>query len=191
MKKCIVQKSFGWLLPVALVLVPSVALASEGSGRALWDQIWMYINAAILFSLIFKYGRKPLVNFLKGQGEAVAVRIREVEEKRTQVAEELALLKEQLAKRDEYINTIMVRATEEAEALKKSLIEEAENEARILMENAERQAVSKLQRARNRFRAELVGLAVELAESRLKQDMAAEDQKRLQDDYLKFIEKAA
>ena len=77
------------------------ALAAEGSGgwRPIYDEVLLWLNFGILVFVFIKYGRAPLMNFLRGRKEKIAREIERIEEKKKQAAERAALEQKALEER--------------------------------------------------------------------------------------------
>jgi len=160
------------------------AWAAGGEWRPVYDTVMMWINSAILFGIIYKFGRKPLMAFLRGQGDEVAKELQDVEDRRLAVARELADLKQMMEARDSQLADLKARMAEEGELSRKRIIEQAQAEAQRLLEEAGQRTGHQIEVARHQFRADLVDLAIRLATERLPSVITPEDSQRLVGEYI-------
>ena len=77
------------LLVVLFLLFPEGVLAEDGPAdwRPTYDLALRWANFFILAFLIFKYARKPLVNFFKEKSEDIQKEIRAVEKEKEEILE--------------------------------------------------------------------------------------------------------
>ena len=171
-------------LTLGILLVASPAWAAGGGWRPIWDEVMMWVNFLILSSLIVKYGRKPLLAFLKGQGDEVARTLDEAEAGRRAAAAELDAMRKSIRERDARMAEIRARMIQDGELFKRRIVEQAQEEARFMLEEAGRRTGHEIEAARVRFRDELVDLAIRLATEGLPTVMTPEDDRRLVGKYL-------
>lgn len=181
------DKSIGkvkwWGLAIFLVAICWVtnAWAAEGSGftRATWDEIWRWVNFFILFGVIIKFGRRPIVGFLDKQKEDVAQSISKLEERKRVVQETLQESQQQLAASEERLSSIKKRIIADGESRKAQLIAGAQEESRILLETAQLRIEHQIREMHSRVKAELIDTATQMAITKLPGLLTGEDEDRL------------
>ncbi|MBW1989183.1 MAG: ATP synthase F0 subunit B [Deltaproteobacteria bacterium] len=171
-------------LLAALAAGASPAAAAQPGWRATYDTVMMWVNFLILAGVIYKFGRKPLLDFLRGQGQEVADQIEAVEKRRRRAAEDLAELEKKASQRDARMKALVERMEKEGALLKEKIIEQAQQEARHLLEDTGRRAGYQIEAAKKKFRSELVDMAVDMAREALPRVITPEDRKRLLSDYI-------
>lgn len=166
---------------VFLGILPSDVLAAEkiSEGRKLWDLILRWVNFGILVFFFLKYGKAPLMSFLRGERNRVQKTLQEIEK-------DLNLSKMRLqeeAKKLEDIEgglaDLRKNILEMGEKEKERILEEARNTADQMITQAESETGIKLEGARRRLNDNLVERALSLAEERLQASFSDQDNDQL------------
>lgn len=190
------DKSIGrvkwWALAILLIGIcwVSSAWAAEGSGftRQTWDFIWKWLNAVILFGVIIKFGRRPIVSFLDKQKEDVAQSISKLEERKRTIQETLQESQRQLAASEERLATIKERIVADGENRKAQLISDAEEESRIMLETVQVRIDQQIREMHSRVKAELIDVATQIAITKLPGLLTGEDEDRLVDQWMDAVQ---
>jgi len=174
------------LLMVLLLMVPQGVLAEDGAGdwRPTYDLALRWINFFILMFLIFKYARKPLVNFFKEKSEDIKKEIRAVEQEKEEI---LAKVEEMLKARDhsqEKLEKLKERVISQGKAKKQRIIEDARKESKILLAGAQRKIESQMMTAHEDVRAEMIDHAIEMALQKLPAVIDEKDRQKLYEQYI-------
>jgi F-type H+-transporting ATPase subunit b len=181
-----------WGLAILLVAICWVtnAWAAEGSGftRATWDEIWRWLNAFILFGVIIKFGRRPIVNFLDKQKEDVAQSISKLEDRKRAVQKTLEESKQQLAASEERLSSIKDKIVADGESRKAQLIADAQEESRILLETAKLRIEHQIREMRASVKAEMIDTATQMALSKLPGLLTGEDEDRLVGQWMEAVQ---
>jgi F-type H+-transporting ATPase subunit b len=181
-----------WVLAILLVAICWVtnAWAAEGSGftRATWDEIWRWINFFILFGVIIKFGRRPIVNFLDKKKEDVAESINKLEERKRDVQETLQESQRQLTTSEERLVSIKSRIVSDGENRKAQLIADAQEESRIMLETAKLRIDQQIREMHSRVKAELIDAATQIAFTKLPGLVTSDDQDRLVGQWMDAIQ---
>jgi F-type H+-transporting ATPase subunit b len=166
------------------------AWAAEGSGftRQTWDSIWRWLNAFILFGVIIKFGRRPIVSFLDKQKEDVAQSINKLEERKRAVQETLEESQRQLTASEERLATIKEKIIADGENRKAQLIADAQEESRILLETAKVRIDQQIREMHARVKAELIDAATDIAFTKLPGMLSGEDEGRLVDQWMDAVQ---
>lgn len=167
------------------------AFAGDATGgwRPVYDLVMRWVNFLILAFVIVKFGRAPLMNFLKGEGRRIEEEIRELELEKEQALTKVAETEKMLEESAERFRELTERIVRQGERKKQEIIEDARSDSRQMIEDAKRKAGSLLLRAREQFRTELVDTAVALATERLTAGITVEDNRKLVEAYMASIEK--
>ena len=174
------------IVVVALWFFPQAALAAETSAtwRPTYDLILRYVNFLILVFLIFKYARKPLVNFFKDKSQDVKTEIQKIEETKAQVQDQVsAILKEQEKSREKF-EQIKDRIISHGRTRKKIIIDEAKQESKLLLENTRLKIDNLILTAHHALRSEMIDMAIDMAMERLPEEITDQDSQRFFDQYL-------
>jgi len=178
---------YGCVAALCLHALSGEALAADASWRPVYDLVMRWINFLILAFLLVKFGRKPLMNFLKGQRFDLAREIDELKEQKTTAEARLKEIQGELEQSNARFVELTERIIRDGERRKEELIEEARLESQIMLESAQQKIASRFIRARQRLRSEIVDSAIDKALERLPALVNDADNERLIQDY---IEKA-
>lgn len=173
-----------------LVLAGSPCAAAGavfGVPRASWDLALRLINFGILAFLIFKYGKEPLLNFLQGQREQVRGRFESLEDEAKGFEQQKRDQEGLLQGLDQKVEEIKKYYHEVGESEKQRILEQAESTRQFMLKDAEAAAGRDFEEARKRFRAEVVDLAVALAEDRIRKNIGKKDQTQLVTKYVRQL----
>jgi F-type H+-transporting ATPase subunit b len=174
-------KWFGLVILLIAISWVTNAWAAEGSGftRATWDEIWRWVNFFILFGVIIKFGRRPILNFLDKQKEDVALSIKKLEDRKRDVEETLQESQRQLSASQERLETIKNRIVSEGENRKAQLIADAQEESRILLETAQLRIKHQIQAMHMQVKSEIIDSATQIALTKLPGLLTSEDEDRM------------
>ena len=187
---CRVPTAGALLLVVLFLLFPEGVLAEDGSAdwRPTYDLALRWINFFILVFLIFKYARKPLVNFFKEKSEDIKKEIRAVEKEKEKI---LARVDEMLKARDhsqEKLEKLKERVIAQGKAKKQRIIEDARKESKLMIEGARRKIKSQMITAQQDLRAEMIDHAIDMATQKLPGVIDEKDDRHIYENYLKSTE---
>jgi len=162
------------------------ALSAEnsGGGRALYDEILLWINFGIIVFIFVKYAKTQLMNFLRGRREKLAQEIARIEEKKEAAAAKIKEIQKVLDESEDRFTVIKERIVERGEKKKQATIEAAQQQSKLMLKDANRRVDYYYLQAKDRFRAELIDVAIDMAMERLPQEMTAADNEKLVSDYL-------
>jgi len=176
----------GLVTAIACIFVAIPCLAAEGGGvdRHSWDFILRIVNFAILAFVAYKYGKDPLVKFLASKRASVALSLEELQKERElllQQQEEQNLL---LAQIDEKIGGIKEYYHRLGQDEKDKILARATLQRDHMLEDARQRADREFEQAKVKFRAEVVEMAMELAEQRIRRIITVADDRNLVSDYI-------
>jgi len=153
------------------------ALAAEKSSswRPMYDLILRWINFGIIAFVIVKYGKTPIMNFLRGQKDKLAQEINRLENEKEDAK---AKIKETLKAVDESevrFSELKDRIVQQGEKKKTEIIESAQNQSKMMLEDAKRRIGYHFLQAKDEFRAEMIDRAMDMAMERLPKEITSED----------------
>jgi len=162
------------------------ALAAEGSGgwRPIYDEVLLWLNFGILVFVFIKYGRAPLMNFLRGRKEKIAREIERIEEKKKQAAEKTSEIHKLLDESEARFADLKVRIVEQGERRKQAILESAQQQSKTMLEDARHRIDIQFVQAKTILRQELIDSAIDLAIQRLPQEITDADNAKFIDQYL-------
>ena len=178
-----------WISLCAMVclLIPGTDLfaAEEAGGwRETYDLVLKWVNFIILASLIIKYARTPLKDFLKGQREKIAADIRKKEKDKNTATAEVEEIKTALNEGEARFKDLKDRIVEQGKKRKEQIVEEAKMQSRQRLAETRKRVESQILEAKKRLKAELVDTAFELALQRLPKAITSEDNQKFLDQFL-------
>jgi F-type H+-transporting ATPase subunit b len=192
MKPASTNSFFGKIIfTVLLLVISSSTLAwatDQGSGwRPIFDTVMMWVNFGILAFVIVKFGRKPIKMFLKGQKEAIAEEIDELEKEKSTLIEKAKTIQQALIDSDTRFQDIKSRIIKQGENKKEAIIQSAQQQYKLMIANSKNKIANQIQTAQRQLRSEMVDKAIALATEKLPQMITTEDERNLE---VQYIDKA-
>lgn len=184
------------LLSVVLLLCiggGGIAIGSSGGehegGAKGWiaTDTYRVINFAVLAICLFLLLRKPVSQALGGRIKGIKEQLDELEAKKIAAEKQLAEYNEKLKQLDKQAESIIAEYIRQGNEAKARILKEAENSALKLEEQAKRNIEHEFAMAKFKLQEEVMEKAIQKAEEIIKNQIAAEDQERLIDDYLKKV----
>lgn len=167
-----------------LLAIPCFAAEGGGINRATWDFAMRIVNFAILAFVIYKYGKDPLVKFLTGKRSSVVLSLQELDKEKEYLAHQHDEQVRSLATIDEKIKSIQDYYHQLGQDEKRKIMERTEIHRNQMLEDARLRADREIEKAKSQFRAEVVEMAMELAEGRIRQNITVADDRNLVEDYI-------
>jgi F-type H+-transporting ATPase subunit b len=156
----------------------------ESTWRAAYDEVMLWLNFGILAFLLVKYGRGPLINFLKSEVQRTSEDIEQAEKSKRRMDEKVQEMTAAAQNRRERLQSLKERLIREGERKRREIIESARNDGRIMLEQTRLDIDHQINEARERLKAELIDRAVEAALGRLPGVITADDQKKLVETFI-------
>lgn len=171
---------------ITLLCFVTPGLAGEASSdwRPTYDTIMRWVNFGILFFVIIKYGRKPLLNFLNVQKESIQEELDEIQQEKDEMAAKGLAAVKALEESKERFEQIEARIIGQGQRSKDELITEAEQQSQLMIESARHKIDYQIHRAKEKMRSELLNMAVDQALTQLPDEITPEDNQRLLNKYL-------
>ena len=180
-----------WISLCAMVclLIPGTDLlaaeAEEAGGwRETYDLVLRWVNFIILASLIVKFARTPLKDFVKGQREKIAADIRKKEKDKNTATAEVEEIKTALNEGEARFKDLKDRIVEQGRKRKEQIVKEAKEQSRQMLVETQKRVENQILEAKKRLKAELVDVAVERALQRLPKEITSEDNQKFLNRFL-------
>jgi len=153
------------------------ALAAEKSSswRPMYDLILRWINFGIIAFVIVKYGKTPIMNFLRGQKDKLAQEINRLENEKKDAKAKITETLKAVDESEVRFADLKARIIQQGEKKKTEIIESAQNQSKMMLEDAKRRIDTHFLQAKNEFRAELIDRAMDMAIERLPREITHED----------------
>lgn len=164
--------------------VASAAAAAEGEGT--WSTLmlfWRVVNTIALLAILVYFMKKPLVTFFSERKEQIAKDLEEAKEQRQRAEHLLAEYQQKIAGMEKELEKLRADLARAAEADSQRLIVTAEKMAAAMVESAKLTAEQEVRKAKQALKDESALLAVELAESLIRETINDDDRKRLVEEY--------
>jgi len=170
---------FFYLIAIALSLhfLGHDALAAEKSSnwRSTYDLILRWINFGIIIFVIVKYGKTPIMNFLRGQKGKLAQEINRLENEKEDAKAKIKKTLKAVDESEVRFSELKDRIIQQGEKKKAEIIESAQNHSKMMIEDAKRRIGIHFLQAKDEFRAELIDKAMDMALERLPKEITLED----------------
>jgi F-type H+-transporting ATPase subunit b len=162
---------------LSLHLLSLDGYAAEGSSnwRPTYDLIMRWINFGIIVFVVYKYARKPFMNFLRGSKEKVAEEIEALETRKEEMVTKINQTQKDIEESDIRFNELKERIIQQGEKKKVEIIESAQHHSKIMIEDAKRRIGTHFLNAKNEFRTEMIDKAMDIALERLPKEITPED----------------
>jgi F-type H+-transporting ATPase subunit b len=179
--------NFSFLVIVLLSAV-SIANASSGGGEESswtpWLLTWRVINTVALIALLIYFVKKPLVTFFAERKDQIRRDLAEALAQREAALRLLAEYKEKIAGMEKELDRMRVELRKAAESDSEKVMANAERMSGAIVESAKMTAEQEVRKARESLRNEAVELAVQMAETMIREKITEKDRKRIVEDYL-------
>lgn len=167
----------------------SLAFGAEEAHGGIWeDYRWKLLNFAILVFVLVWFARKPLKDYLRKRTEVIEKTLKEATEARELAQKALTEVEERLKLKDKEIEEILSRSQSTATNEKELLMKQGEQMREKILEQAKNNIDYELRLAKESIKAEAAGIALDLAEKKLKEKLTKEEQIRLIEESLKRME---
>ena len=170
---------FFYLIAIVLSLhfLGHDAFAAEKSSswRPIYDLILRWVNFGIIAFLIVKYGKTPLMNFLRGQKDKLAQEIDRLENEKEDAKAKIKETLKTVDESDVRFSELKDRIIQQGEKKKIEIIESAQNQSRMMLEDGKRRINTYFLQAKSEFRAELIDRAMDMAMERLPREITPQD----------------
>lgn len=160
---------------------PSILFRSPGMPVPLLAYL---INSAILFTLLFKFGKGPIMDGLAKRREDIMRGMEEAAAMRKEAMAQLEVHEAKLAKVDAEITRIRTEMKAAAETERAHILVEAKKRRERMERDAKQMIAQELKNAKEQLLEETVRAAMQRAEALLTQSASDADHERLCEEYL-------
>ncbi|MEC4685907.1 MAG: F0F1 ATP synthase subunit B [Nitrospirota bacterium] len=190
------RKSISPFISFVIVFVLSLshaaavfAMKGEGEGGSDWQSwLWKIVNFAILLFILLKFLKKPMKDYFKQRTELIEKSLTEAREAKELAQKALKEVEEKLTLKDQEIERIIESAKQSGQAEHDNLIEQGKEMSEKIRQQVRTNIEMELKNAKAALRAEASGLALKLAEKRLRERLTEEEQMRLLEESIKRLE---
>lgn len=167
--------------------------AAEGghhadTGAQMKDFMWRCIDFAALVAIaVWALKKADVKGTLAARREGIEKTLKEAVEAKEAAEKKFAEYSTRLDEANKEIEVISANMKREGELEKERIIAEAKEAAARIKAQAEAAAEQEVLKAKDELRAEAARLAVELAEQKIKQNIAKGDQDKLVGDYISKV----
>lgn len=178
---------------VVLVLMLSMVLtgtlchaASEGGGSqwTQWKLLWRVIDFLALAALLAYLLKKPLAKFFSERKAQIVRDLEEAKDQRDRAHRIIDEYRDKIAGMAQELEKMRAELRKLAEADSEKVLINAERMSTAMVESAKVTAAQELRKAKIELRNEAVDLAVDLAETLIRERISEDDRKRIVEDYL-------
>jgi len=152
--------------------------------------IWTILTFIIFAFLLSKFAWKPLLGALDARETSIRESIESATKEREEAEKVLAESKQLVAEAHRERATAMSSAQEEAERLKAEILEEARLQREKTLEQTDAQVQASLRQAKAELRGVAVDLAIQAAGKLLHKNLDEPTQRQLVESYLADLEKS-
>ncbi|TGU74554.1 hypothetical protein E4633_03575 [Geomonas terrae] len=180
-------------LVLGLAAVGFAQEAAEGghhanTGAQMKDFMWRCIDFAALVAIaVWALKKADVKGTLAARREGIEKTLKEAVEAKEAAEKKFAEYSQRLDSANKEIEVISANMKREGELEKERIIAEAKEAAARIKAQAEAAAEQEVLKAKDELRAEAARLAVELAEQKIKQNIAKGDQDKLVGDYISKV----
>lgn len=182
------------LLNIMILLTPAVLLAAGGEHGAGHDNaipkvvIYQFINIVILVGGLIYFTKDGIIQFFSGRKAVYLEAAQKSAFAREQAEKEFVDLKNKIANIDATRADALKKAQEHAEDVRKQILAESQDVSKRIREEAELTAKLEIQRAQKELREQLLKDSLSAARTVLTKDLGANDQQKLQNEFINNIE---
>jgi F-type H+-transporting ATPase subunit b len=169
-------------------------LASGGGGGSLLDVnpgliIWTIVTFLILVFILKKVAWKPILSALDQREKDIKDSLEKAEKAKEDAQRILDENQATLAKAEEESKKIIEQSRSYAENLKEQMLKESKEQSKKLIEDAAEEIDRRKDSAFEELKDQVAKIAVNAAEKIMKQNLDAEKNKHIVDNYLKDVMK--
>lgn len=160
------------------------AVSNSLSGAKLKDLGWRVVNFIALMIILVKFGAKPIGSGLSARRTKIKDEIESLERKKVDAEKSYNDFQVKLASVESEIDKVVDRAIAQAEVEKKKILEKAEQGAEEIMRSAEMAVQNEVTEARRLLKNDAAEQAAVIAEQLIIQNLTADDQVKIIENYL-------
>jgi F0F1-type ATP synthase membrane subunit b/b' len=141
-------------------------------------------NTLLLFSLLYKYGKQPVMNGLRNRRESILKGMAEAAKMKSEAEAQLSEYEQKLHRVDQEIERVRKQMSQLAAAERETILSEAKKRRERMERDAKLLIQQELKAARQELLSTAITGAMQSAESLVKERLEPRDHARLSDEYL-------
>jgi len=165
----------------------SLAAEAKSDWRPVYDTVLMWINFGIILFLTIKFGKAPLLNFLKGCTDDISSEIDLLEKEKTKTSADIDETNEKIEKSNLRLAEIKEKIIVNGEKTKLKILKDAENQSMLMLKAAQQKSNNYITQAKNNFRSELIDTAFGMAIAKLPEKITKQDNDNILKNYINNI----
>ncbi len=176
------------VLLLSIILLSAATVYASGGGE---DSPWTVskligrvINTIVLLGILWYVLRKPLSTFFSERKDQIRKDLEEAKAQREKAERTIEEYRQKLAGMEQELEKMRVELKKSAETEGQKVEVNAERMAAGMVEAAKLAAEQEVRKAKIALKNESVELAVEMAESLIREKIGEDDRKRIVEDYL-------
>ena len=171
-----------------VLLVPALAMASEGGGEHESQLFWHAINLALVLGVLFYFARSPIRTYMAERRQNIEAGIEAARRGLAEAERHLAACNERMTALDHEVEEIRRSVRAQAESERDRLLADARVAAERIRRDAHTAVEQESRSARQQLRNEAAEMAVRLAGDLLKRQVTDSDRARLVDEFVERVE---
>jgi F-type H+-transporting ATPase subunit b len=174
------------MMALMVLLMAGVAYAAgeEESAWTSWKVAWEVVNFIGLIVLLVYFLKKPLVTFFSERTAQIQKDLDDARDQRERAEALIAEYKEKIAGMEQELEKMRIELKMSAETESEKIRMSAERMAASIVESARMTADQEVRKAKVALKAEAVELAMEMAETLIREKIGEDDRTRIIEDYL-------
>jgi F-type H+-transporting ATPase subunit b len=178
-------------LGIAIILLMSgdevFAAETTSTARRVWDTILLLINFGVLVFVFIKFGKKPLMDFLRGRRHEIKENLDSLDSKRQDARSRMSIEEQKLGGIEDRTQEIREAIIQAGQKAKEEIIEQGKREAAHMLEKAQANATYRLANAKKALRKELLDIVLSLLQEKLRENLTSEDHEKLIEQFIAGI----
>ncbi len=182
-------KMITFLVSILVLALSAVAFASGDAAPKGWviTDTAKVLNFGVLIVALFFVAKKPVKEFFSSRAKGIEEELADLEQKKEAAQKKLAEYEVKFKNLDAESKQILEDYLKQGEEAKKRILEAAESQADKLEEMAKRNIEQEFKTAKTQLQAQISEMAMDKAETLIKDSISSDDQDRLVDEYLKKV----
>jgi F-type H+-transporting ATPase subunit b len=176
-----------FVLVLGLIGATTVLASGGGHEEGPWTVarlIWRVINTLALVALLVYFLKKPLVTFFTERRDQIKKDLDDAREQREKAERLIKDYELKIAGMEQELQGMRAELAKVADAESRKVVANAERMSASMVEAAKTAAEQEVRKARITLKNEAVEMAVQLAETMIRETIKDEDRMRIVDDYL-------
>ncbi|MDR1045078.1 MAG: ATP synthase F0 subunit B [Candidatus Adiutrix sp.] len=179
-----------WLgLMLLFSAAPALAAGGNYSEAQIRDLLYRIMNFALFFAVLFCVLRKPLAKLFRDRREGIARNLEYLETQARNLEEQTEIMNKQIANIASERDSILAQYERLGQKEAERIIAEARRAAEGIIQKTQAAMDLEIKAARQALLAEIVRLSTETATDLVKNNINADDQKRLTGEFMRQVEK--